>query len=348
MPGEDDVKPEIVFPTPLHTIIKSIRKYDGTTRVEDWVRLFELDLQTNKLDHAWAINNLDRFLEKDAANWWSSRKYPFIDSNEAEKSVVWIELKLKLQAFFGSESAKKAAKERNKEITYNTKLGAQSYVTQKISVLSVVNPEMTEEKIIEHLIKGLPSHLKIHMKVAMSSDSTIEDFLGKLIKLTEDEHTKTPAEEAHSSHNTYPSHSTHSRKTHTFNNIQSNIHTTDPEEHGQRSQAFMSKQALYQYTDNNGRKICTECNRAGHVRKDCFFNPRSPNYRGVPFNPRHNPNANQPQQRFQNYNAAPYNYQTSRGPPNHATQDPQAEIQQLSQRLNELQALQNTYPPLNQ
>lgn len=56
----------------LSDALKLVRKYNGRTKVDDWLTKFQTDLLAFSISFKYAVVSLDRFLVDDAEKWWSS------------------------------------------------------------------------------------------------------------------------------------------------------------------------------------------------------------------------------------------------------------------------------------
>ena len=167
---------------PMYLKIQTLRRYDGTTPVESWLRDFAVDLDLNALDTKWAIQNLDRVLLRDARSWWVSRKnhYTGLVTN-ANKDKQWTALTEELKSIFGGRAIRAQAKIRNKAIRYTLGDDPQRYVMQKLEVFASIDPSMGNEKKLEYLIAGLPTELISLMSLSIDcSTATPSTFLDRL------------------------------------------------------------------------------------------------------------------------------------------------------------------------
>jgi len=167
---------------PISQIVEGLRKFDGTTPVQTWISKLESDLTEASLDAKWVLRNLDRLLIGGVKSWWTSNEAAFtegLDSTNAD--AKWTDVIKALKNHFGGESLKQQAKLKNSQIKFSYGDDPQDYVMRKLEIFTSMNPAMTNQRKIDHLIDGLPRELALQMLCSLDRDViTPMQFLNRL------------------------------------------------------------------------------------------------------------------------------------------------------------------------
>lgn len=247
-------------PTTMPTTMKPkifqyLRKYDGTTDSKEYIERLETDIDLYNIPHKWLIQNLDRILEHQALSWYNS-VYPEIQAliTTTPPLNLWHSFKGEFLKFFNRKGLLHAYKQANRAILFSPGSDPQEYVTKKLEALRHIDPQMSESRRVDNLIKGLPIQLQIHF--AASSPQSATDFLSQLRKLEEIQNRKRESQyKQRDSHNNYP-------------------HQSAP---SYQQSHFL---AAFQGRPNNNRfpqsfnprpttVTCNYCHYPGHIIRDC-------------------------------------------------------------------------------
>ncbi|CAL8112621.1 unnamed protein product [Orchesella dallaii] len=149
----------------LSDIISHIRKYDGIGKVEDWLGYVESDREEFGLTYSFLCRNLDRFLEGDAKRWYQSNLPEYLSAfnrnqDEDDFERTWRVIKIDFCSFFDHTSMQSHYRAKNKSLTFSWDQSPQSYVASKLEILRHCDPQMSETKKVQNLIRGLPTDLQ--------------------------------------------------------------------------------------------------------------------------------------------------------------------------------------------
>jgi len=249
-----------------HEALSHMRKYDGKTSVNDYLKRLSADLTMMNLGSHWILTNLDRLMQGDAKAWWSSQ-WPAIDKlmsqPNADFNVIWNNAKDKLTSFFDHSSQRSVYRARNSALVYMMVNDPQTYVSKKIEILSLLNSNMSEEDKVRHLREGLPQI--IADKLAPLQLLTTDEFLFTLRRTVENLSKFDTSNSRQSSASSLPVPSTFMGKTQAeFPGNQTNTFIN--------SGTYCNDQPVLfgnQHRTAEGVVICDWCNNPGHTKNRC-------------------------------------------------------------------------------
>ena len=162
--------------------MKSVQKFDGTTNASSFCDRIDNVLTVYKLSSSWALLNFHLFVQGEVSNWWKWSQIAILkDLDDANMDRKWGELKKSLKRYYDPESIMKEASKKMKAIKFEDCETAGDYVSKKLAMFAIMDPEMKKEKQIQKLIKGLPSHLSSIMWG--SEPKTVPDLLNRLRRM---------------------------------------------------------------------------------------------------------------------------------------------------------------------
>ena len=184
MEGENDNNVPFVPPPTfsLSDSLRMIRRYNGRTSVDDWIKKFELDLTTFGITYRYAVTSLERFFTDDALAWWSSVSHLHEATGDDEEDFEneWKAIKEKMKLFFDHSALQAANRKKNKELHFKIGDDPQSYVTRKLALFKEIDRTMSEATKVKNLIRGLPSDLQLQFASQEIADSS--SFMQRLRK----------------------------------------------------------------------------------------------------------------------------------------------------------------------
>lgn len=168
-------------------VIKYFRKFDGKTDVNEFIAHLTADLAEHHVTNKWISTNLDRILEGQALDFFKSRVPTYatnlVTTCNNDYDDLWKAILVEFKLFFNHDSQISTHKQANKALVYAEKSNPQEYVTSKLSILRNIDPNMTDSKIVEQLIKGLP--IKLQLQFTSSQCADAHAFLEQLRKIDE-------------------------------------------------------------------------------------------------------------------------------------------------------------------
>ena len=192
---------------------------------------------------AWAILNFHLLIDGEVKNWWKWAQISILtELDDANAERKWKQLKKDLQSYYEPESIRKEASKKMKAIKFSSCQSAGDYVSKKLALFAIINPEMSEEKQIVKVIKGLPDALQNIMWG--SQPRTVPQLLNRLRRMT---NSKTD-ESGDRSDKSRPGTSS-SRNRGTSNS----------------SYGGGKKKGV----DSQGNRVCYNCGKPGHFSRDC-------------------------------------------------------------------------------
>ncbi|OXA44551.1 hypothetical protein Fcan01_21006 [Folsomia candida] len=158
--------PQVGNMNPLK-LVKYFRKYDGKSDSVEFLHRLSADLIEYQISAEWIVNNFDRVLEGEASAWfssiWPSYSARISQNPHLQYGYFWAEICDEFTEFFDHKSLLNAHKQENRQLRYTEKTDPQAYVTQKLRLLRNIDPDMSESRKVEQLIKGLPIPLQIQL-----------------------------------------------------------------------------------------------------------------------------------------------------------------------------------------
>jgi len=150
---------------PIHEIAGQMRKYDGRSDAHEFMSRFKYDLRTYGLSLEWALRNFDRVLEGKASSWWSSKWHNISTELDGcntpdEIEIVFNNNEADFYAFFDNNAQESIYRRQNKSLKFKLGVCPTKYITDKLKVLRLIDPNMTENKKVAQIIKGLPYDLR--------------------------------------------------------------------------------------------------------------------------------------------------------------------------------------------
>ena len=167
-------------------LLKYLRKYDGKSDSREFMSRLESDLDDHDVSPAWITNNFDRVLEGEAQAWYISVRPDYTHQMQRENAAhafIWSDLKQEFLKFFDHSSLVNTHKQTNRKLKFEVGDDPQSYVTAKLEVLRYIDPEMSNSRKVENLVKGLPLPLQVQM-ITCDTNSPRE-FIDQLRKIAE-------------------------------------------------------------------------------------------------------------------------------------------------------------------
>jgi len=244
---------------PLHEILKTLTKYEGNTRLDRWITRLEDYRVLYKQNEIWVIKHLDLLLAGSALNWWLSREDHFLDrvENEADKSAVWTDLRQEMREVFGTEALRAQARIRNHNIRFRKGEDPQAYVMSKLQCLTEMDPTMSEDDRVMHLIQGLTKEMQDLMSTICIEGTTSTEFLRYLRG-----HTRfKPAQ-----NNEEMGQSSSSKPSQPWRNYAKAASSFG---RGRTDEKPRGRIDFSKLVTPDGRKICGFCGIPGHLMRDC-------------------------------------------------------------------------------
>ena len=192
---------------PIHEVIQQLRKYDGQSDAREFFNCFKYDITSYGLSFEWAIRNFDRVLQDNAESWWMA-KWPSVETdlsscdNADEFEHLFSVIEREFYSFFDNSAQESTYRRRNKQITFKLGECPTRFVTEKLKVLRLIDPEVRERKKVVQIIKGLPYNLRQTM--TLQSIDSVQELLVKLRNLAEihEEHVNSSSKSTHSFNST--------------------------------------------------------------------------------------------------------------------------------------------------
>jgi len=228
-------------------IAKSIEKFDDTSNVNTFCDRLDNAIVAYKLSPTWAILNFHLVIEGEVSSWWKWAQVGILEGlDNSNEKARWRQLQDMLKSFYEPQSVKKEAGRKLKAVKLSDCKTAGDYVAQKLSFMSIIDPNMKAEKQIEKLIKGLPTHLQNIMWG--SEPKTVECFLNRLRHM--DSEREKGNRESSSQSKKFEGRQKFQRPNSAAGSTQS------------------SKTSRKGF-DSNGKRVCFRCNETGHFIRDC-------------------------------------------------------------------------------
>jgi len=250
------VNPGVMFP--LHEVIAQLRHNDGTTDVREFLGRFQTDILTFGLSPQWAVGNFDRVLDNDAKLWFAAQ-WPAIERRNRETapltdlSDLWDDIQVSMSNFFDHTSQKATYRQKNRDLRYSAGRDAQSYVTQKLQILRYIDSNMSDDRIVEQLIKGLPYDVRQNM--ILQSIPNADVFIHKLRKVADLYHECKADRIREPRSSQRSSFATSSSVQPSLNQLQRNRNDDRPKGSANRTP--------------DGVVICDYCYKVGHTKRLC-------------------------------------------------------------------------------
>lgn len=152
-----------------------LRKFDGTTSVTSWFNEFEAFCDTNGFDEDKRIKVLPSYLTDSAKQCFNIHK-----KRTRGYNVTYDYIK---QFFLSSFKSKTSPEEHNRQLLQRKLRQNESYETYFWDILTLcdlVNPNMADEEIVRHLLKGLP--YEIGQAIYSAALQTPDDVYNRLIE----------------------------------------------------------------------------------------------------------------------------------------------------------------------
>jgi len=237
----------------LKSVLRSIPKFDGKSNVDLFCSRCDSVLKSKQIDSQLLLLNFHLILEGEVQDWWKFTQIKFIkDLTDQNMDNRWTELKAALKLFYEPESVKKEARKAAKSVRFIDCSSAGEYVSKKLCHFGIMDPNMSDQKQVEKLIKGLPETLRNIMYC--SEPKTPTEFLQKLRKMEKPEAKKPwtkserPAEAGPSKKSEFSS------KT-----------TSGTEEKASSEKPRWSRE---------DKRTCYNCRKPGHVIRNCPDKPQ--------------------------------------------------------------------------
>jgi len=237
---------------PVYQLIKGIRKFNGSDiSSEQWLTKFEGELAVAALSERWAIQNLDRVLVDKAKSWWAGVSQRHEEGlTDANMVARWVVVKQEMNASFGRNALKEQAKLQAKQLKFNVDGDPQEYVYKKIELLSLINPQMSQEDKLVYLEAGLPRNIARMMSLHYR---TTEQFVKRLKKYLRVE-------------SSYSSQS----KTNSYNSDTKSFHTGNFNPRFNQMNKSNDRSRTNSQTNNRKEtRTCFTCNEVGHLSRNC-------------------------------------------------------------------------------
>ena len=232
----------------LKSVLRSIPKFDGKSNADLFCARCDAVLASENVSSRWLLLNFHLVIEGEVQDWWKWTQIRFIkDLNDQNKDAKWIELKNALKAFYEPESVRKEARKISRSIRFTDCSSAGEYVSRKLSYFGVMNPEMSDQKQVDKLIKGLPESLRNIMYCSEPRNAT--EFLQRLRKMDRPD-TKKNAEKS------------------------SRVQIPVKPEIKKSVGAFPSSSDIEKPSSSGSEtRSCFYCKEAGHIIKNCPTRP---------------------------------------------------------------------------
>lgn len=153
--------------TQLH--IRHPAVFSGTAGQEpsQWLKGFARVAKYNKWDDMMCLANVYFYLDGTAQQWFE---------NNEEKLNSWEKFQTELKKAFGDKLHQvHQAEEQLKQHAQRPGETTQSYIQHVLALCKLVNPNMTEEDKVSHLMKGVAED--VYQALLMKDVSTTEDFI---------------------------------------------------------------------------------------------------------------------------------------------------------------------------
>ena len=258
MAGDDEDNggtPSIPIPPSfsLSDSLRLIRKYNGRTNVDEWIKKFEHDLTVFGISYRYAVVSLDRFVVEDALAWWSSvsHLHEVEGEDETEFENAWGNIKAQMKEFFDHSVLQAMNRKKNKELRFRVGDDPQSYVTKKLALFKEIDSSMSETKKVQNLIRGLPSDLQLQFASQNIADSS--SFMKRLRVYCDILADNKPT-------------TSNTPKTEPKQNAASFFFTPPPSNYTMRA---LNPSSSSRPMQTNGNRSCFNCGEVGHFVKQC-------------------------------------------------------------------------------
>jgi len=257
---------------PAHEIIAQLRKYDGSKDAKEFLSRYKYDLRFYGLTFEWAIRNFDRVLLNDASRWWEAQWHNIEElmdtrNTEDEFKALFEIIEDDFLRMFDHSAQESTYRRKNKAISFKLGDDPTKYVTQKLEILRLINPSMTESKKITQIIKGLSYELR--QTLVLQNIGTVHELLTKLRNLAEiyeDDRSRTSRRS--NSHNFVqtPVQSSSSRANPSSSHFLQKVEPLPPNPQQSGPKYPKGKNLV----TNDGQPICNFCQYSGHLARDCI------------------------------------------------------------------------------
>lgn len=231
----------------LSEAISQIRKFSGTTDVNNYLQRLECNLEELNLDKRWILANFDRILEGSARSWWESKQgnvMELLEDPDTDFDNEWLALKDEMLNFFSSAAQIQDARTKNRALKFLPGGDVQKYIAEKIRLLHIMDPKAKDDKKVEQLIRGLPVDLQEPMTLIQCQNAAeFQNRLTAVMMIRSSRHQEPGVAQKH------------------FTNLPKdklNFSNYSSPPHGKSGQQGQSKAVT-----------CFYCNKVGHLKKDC-------------------------------------------------------------------------------